>query len=319
MGKRVAELVEAVQRKDVRSIAQLISLAENGSPIILPTMRALYREVGKAMTVGLTGPTGVGKSCLVDRLISAYRHAGKSVAVIAVDPSSAQTGGAILGDRIRMQKHAGDPGVFIRSMASRQHIGGLASATGDALTILDAAGWDVILVETVGIGQTETEVARTVQTCVLVLAPNTGDDMQRLKCGIMEVADIFVVNKTDMDGADLVIDDLKRTLGSPASDRRQKSVLACSALRSEGIDELVAAIREHHQYLCERDLLGQVLERRITNQILSIAQSRIGTMVAPVLRSSSTLEEYVKRVLEGNTDPVSAGEEIAQRLLSRRW
>jgi len=319
MGKKVDELLDAIQQKNVRLTAQLITLAEDGSSNILPTMRELYRHVGNAMIIGLTGPTGVGKSCLVDRLISAYRRAGKSVAVIAVDPSSAQTGGAILGDRIRMQEHAGDPEVFIRSMASRHHMGGLAAATGDALTILDAAGWDVVLVETVGIGQTEIEVAKAVHTCVLVLAPNTGDDMQRMKCGIMEVADIFVVNKTDMGGADLVINDLQRTVRPAGSEENQRSVVACSALRAEGIEELVAAIGEHHQYLCEHDLLRQVLQRRITNQILSIAQSRIGTMLAPVLGSSSTLEQYVKQVLKGDTDPVSAGEEIAQRLLVRRW
>ena len=319
MGKEAHELLEAIQQKDVRSVARFITLAENGSPAILPILRTLYPRVGKAMIVGVTGPTGVGKSCLVDRLISAYRRAGKSVAVIAVDPSSALTGGAILGDRIRMQEHANDPGVFIRSMASRQHTGGLTAATGDTVTILDATGWDVVLVETVGVGQTEIEVAKTVQTCVLVLAPNTGDDMQRMKCGIMEVADIFVVNKTDMAGTDMVINDLQHTLGSPASERKHKSVVACSALRAEGIDELVSAIRDHHLYLCEHDLLGQVLQRRIADQILSIAQSRIGTMLAPVLGSSSTLEQYVTQVLKGDTDPVSAGEEIAQRLLAGRW
>jgi LAO/AO transport system kinase len=319
MGKKVDELLDAIQQKNVRLTAKLITLAEDGSSNILPTMRELYRHVGNAMIIGLTGPTGVGKSCLVDRLISAYRRAGKFVAVIAVDPSSAQTGGAILGDRIRMQEHAGDPAVFIRSMASRHHVGGLAAATGDALTILDAAGWDVILVETVGIGQTEIEVARTVQTCVLVLAPNTGDDMQRMKCGIMEVADIFVVNKADMGGADLVTGDLQRSLGSPASEWNRKKVVACSALRSEGIEDLVAAVGEHHEHLREHGLLGQMLERRIADQILSIAQSRIGTMLAPVLGSSSTLEHYVERVLKGEADPVSAGEEIAQLVLAGRW
>jgi len=314
----VKVLIEGVKKTDVRSIARLITLVENGSRAVLPAMRQLYPLGGSARVVGVTGPTGVGKSCLVDCLIGTYRRAGKSVGVIAVDPSSPFTGGAILGDRIRMQEHADDPGVFIRSMASRRHQGGLAAATSDAVTILDAAGWNVILLETVGIGQIEVEVSTSAQTSVLVLAPNTGDEMQRMKAGIMEIADIFVVNKADMGGADIVEKDLQQLLDSMSSRTKQSSVVACSATRSEGIDELVRAISEHHQYLSEHDLLKQAVVKRVRSQVLSVAQSTIEEMLTSASASSTTLDRCVERVLKGETDPVTAGEELARQLPAER-
>jgi LAO/AO transport system kinase len=213
-----------------------------------------------------------------------------------------------------MQDRAVDPAVFIRSMASRRHLGGLAAATSDAVTILDAAGWDVILLETVGIGQVEVEVSTTAQTCLLVLTPNTGDEMQRMKAGIMEIADIFVVNKADMSGADLVQRDLQHLLGSMSPREKQREVVTCSATRSEGIDELLRAISEHHQYLREHDLLKQSVAKRVRSQVLSVAQSKIKEMLASALESSATLDHYVERVLRGKTDPVTAGEELARRL-----
>jgi len=281
-------------------------------------MRQLYPLTGRARVVGVTGPTGVGKSCLVDCLIGAYRRAGKSVAVIAVDPSSPFSGGAILGDRIRMQDCAVDPGVFIRSMASRLHAGGLAAATADAVTILDAAGWSVILLETVGIGQVEVEVSTTAQTCMLVLTPNTGDEMQRMKAGIMEIADIFVVNKADMPGADLVQRDLQQLLDSMSPQEKHREVVRCSATRSEGIDELLRALSEHDQYLREHDLLKQSVARRVRSQVLSVAQSKLKAMLASAVESSQTLDRYVERVLKGETDPITAGEELAQHLSAER-
>lgn len=318
MDKTINELLDGVHRADVRSVARLITLAENGSRAILPAMRELYPLAGQARVVGVTGPTGVGKSCLVDCLIGAYRQAGKSVAVIAVDPSSPYTGGAILGDRIRMQERAVDPGTFIRSMASRRHLGGLAAATADAVTILDAAGWNLILLETVGIGQAEVEVSTTAQTCLLVLTPNTGDEMQRMKSGIMEIADIFVVNKADTGGADLVKRDIQELVDSMSTRGKPCSLVTCSATRSEGIDELLQAISGHYQYLCDHHLLKQAVVKRVRSQVLSVAQSKIKEMLDSVLESSASLDHYVERVLKGESDPVTAGEELARRLLRER-
>lgn len=316
MDRPIDDLLDAVKRGETRALARLITLVESGSREALPAVREFYSRAGRARVIGVTGPSGVGKSCLTDCLIAACRREGQSVAVLAVDPSSPYTGGAILGDRVRMQRHATDPRVFIRSMASGDRLGGLAAATCDAVTILDAAGWDIVLIETVGIGQVEVEVSSTAQTCVLVLAPNTGDDMQRMKSGVMEVADIFVVNKGDMTGADMVLDDLQRTLGTGNVKTWQRRIVKCSALRAEGIDELVAALSDHFKYLQEHELLKRILEKRVRRHVMSVVHSRVSTVLDDRVESGRILDEWVERVLNGEMDPLTAGQELAQRFVA---
>ncbi len=243
---RIAELAERIGAGDVRALARGISLVEENHPSAPELLRALYPRTGRAVTIGITGFPGAGKSSLVDRLVEAYRARGKTVGVIAVDPSSAFSGGAILGDRVRMMRHSGDPGVFIRSMATRGFLGGLSRATGDVLDLLDAFGRDVIIVETVGVGQDEIDVTRLADSVLVVLVPGMGDDIQAIKAGILEIADQFVVNKADRDGADKLVGELEQMLRLSLDDGRPRPpVLKTIATRGEGIDELVAAIEEH--------------------------------------------------------------------------
>src|SRR5690606_37349933 len=211
-GGRVAQLVAAARSGDPRAVARLITLVESNGPEVVELAAALAPHTGRAEVVGLTGAPGVGKSTTTSELVRALRAQGKRVGVLAVDPSSPFTGGAILGDRVRMQSHATDPGVYIRSMSSRGHLGGLAAATPQAVRVLDAAGCDVILVETVGVGQAEVEVASLADTTLVLLAPGMGDGIQAAKAGILEIADVLVVNKADRDGARTVVRDLKRAL-----------------------------------------------------------------------------------------------------------
>jgi LAO/AO transport system kinase len=238
----VTLLADSVLRGEPRNLARALSVVENRRPGHLELLADLYRRAGKARTIGITGPPGAGKSTLVDRLIRHYRGAGQRVGVVAVDPSSAFSGGAILGDRIRMQDWATDPGVFIRSMATRGHMGGLAAATGDALTVLDAAGFDVLLVETVGVGQDEVDVVREADAVVLVLVPGLGDDVQALKAGVMEIADIFVVNKADREGAERLERELAQLLSLTPDGIPRPPVVKTVASTGQGITELAQAL-----------------------------------------------------------------------------
>ncbi len=235
-----AALAQRVRAREVRGISRLITLLESGDPIGYQTLAALAPRGQHALIVGVTGYPGAGKSTLIDQLAAAYRRAGMTVGILAVDPSSPITGGAILGDRIRMQDHAMDPGVFIRSMGTRGHHGGLATSTKDAVRVLEAAGYDVILVETVGVGQDDVEVAGAVQTVVAVVAPGLGDEVQALKSGLLEVAHIVVVNKGDLDGADVTMRDLQEWI---------PTVIRTVALKGTGVEELVQAIADHQKTL----------------------------------------------------------------------
>jgi len=213
-------LADRVLAGDPRALARALSLVEDESPAAAALMAALYPRTGRAWTLGVTGPPGAGKSTLVDQVARALRARGVSVGIIAVDPTSPFTGGAILGDRVRMQAHAGDAGVFIRSMATRGHLGGLAGATADAALLLDAAGRECVIIETVGVGQAEVDIVRTADVCVVVLVPGTGDEVQALKAGIMEIADLFVVNKSDREGADRMVAAVETVLGLAPAWRR---------------------------------------------------------------------------------------------------
>jgi len=279
-------------------------------------MALLAPRAGHARVIGLTGSPGVGKSTSTSALIAAYRRRGMRVGVLAVDPSSPFSGGALLGDRVRMQEHATDDGVFIRSMASRGHLGGLSWATPQALRVLSAAGCDVVLVETVGVGQAEVEVAALADTTLVLLAPGMGDGIQAAKAGILEVADVFVVNKADRDGADTVVRDLRAMLS--LGDRRTDDgwrvpIVKTVAARGEGADEVVEAIEKHGQWLVDT---GRLAERRVARAAdeveaiaLTVLRSRMGD-----LRGGDALSALASRVVDGTLDPYSAADELVGSL-----
>jgi LAO/AO transport system kinase len=313
----VAELVRRASDGEARAVARLISLVENDSPALREVAAALAPLGGHAQVVGLTGSPGVGKSTSTSALVTALRAAGKRVGVLAVDPSSPFSGGALLGDRVRMQDHATDPEVFIRSMASRGQLGGLSAAVPQALRVLDAAHCDVVLVETVGVGQAEVEVASLADTTLLVLAPGFGDGIQAAKAGIIEIADVFVVNKADRDGADQVARELKhmQSLGgrhsAPGSWR--PPIVKTVAARGEGIEELMAAIEKHRGWMDEHDELERRRQGRAAAEIEALALGTVKERFAAV-HGSAALASAAARVVAGQTDPYSAAEALVASL-----
>ncbi|WP_434439529.1 methylmalonyl Co-A mutase-associated GTPase MeaB [Lentzea sp. E54] len=301
----VKGLVDRARDGEPRAVARLISLVEQGSAQLPQVAAALAPHTGHARVIGLTGAPGVGKSTSTNALVRAFREEGKRVAVIAVDPSSPFSGGALLGDRVRMGDHATDPGVFIRSMATRGHLGGLSWATPQALRVLDAAGFDVILVETVGVGQSEVEIVALADTTLVLLAPGMGDGIQAAKAGILEIADVFVVNKADRDGADQTARDLKYMISLGRRDRSgplwRPPVVKTVAARMEGVDRVVGAIAEHQSWMAEHGELEERRLRRAGAEIEAIAVERVRTRFAPV-------DQLAKRVVEGELDPFAAAE-----------
>jgi LAO/AO transport system kinase len=313
----VAELVERARQADTRAVARLISLVENDSPALRDVAAALAPHGGHSQVVGLTGSPGVGKSTSTSALVAALRADDKRVGVLAVDPSSPFSGGALLGDRVRMQEHATDDGVFIRSMASRGQLGGLSAAVPQALRVLDAAGCDVVIVETVGVGQAEVEIASLADTTVVLLAPGMGDGIQAAKAGILEIADIFVVNKADRDGADQVARDLRYMLSlggrHSAEGAWRPPIVKTVASRAEGIDEVVAAIEKHRYWMQRHDELDRRRENRAASEIEAIAVGEVRQRFAAV-HGSAALGAAAKRVVSGETDPYSAAEGLIASL-----
>jgi LAO/AO transport system kinase len=313
----VGSLVERAQSGDARAVARLISLVENDSPALREAAAALAPYGGHSQVVGLTGSPGVGKSTTTSALVRALRAADKRVGVLAVDPSSPFSGGALLGDRIRMQDHATDEGVFIRSMASRGQLGGLSAAVPQALRVLDAARCDVVLVETVGVGQAEVEIASLADTTIVLLAPGMGDGIQAAKAGILEVADVFVVNKADRDGADQVVRDLKHMLGlggrhSEAGAWRP-SIVKTVAARGEGVDDLITAIEKHRVWMDRHGELERRRANRAATEIEAIALGEVRQRIAQV-HGSAALGAAAKRVVAGETDPYTAAEDLVASL-----
>jgi len=313
----VPTLVERARAGDPRSVARLISLVEDASPALREVAAALAPHAGRARVIGLTGSPGVGKSTSTSVLVSALRKQGSRVGVLAVDPSSPFSGGALLGDRVRMQEHATDTGVFIRSMASRGHLGGLAWATPQAVRVLDAAGCDVVLVETVGVGQAEVQVASTADTTLVLLAPGMGDGIQAAKAGILEVADVLVVNKADRDGADQAVRDLRamQALGGRHSEPGawRPPIVRTVAARGEGIEDVLAALDKHAEWLAPS---GEGDRRRLARaaaEVEAIAlvalRERIGD-----LHGSAALDTLAARVVAGDLDPYAAADDLVETL-----
>ncbi len=296
-------------------MARLVSLVEGGSPQLRDVMAALAPYTGNAHVVGLTGSPGVGKSTATSALVKELRAEGKRVGVLAVDPSSPFSGGALLGDRVRMGDHALDEGVYIRSMASRGHLGGLAWTTPQALRVLDAAGFDVVLVETVGVGQSEVEVAGLADTTVVLLAPGMGDGIQAAKAGILEIGDVFVVNKADREGADQTRRDLRSmiALSSGGSERRDGSwkppIVSTVARAGTGLDELAAALAEHRAWLDESGELTRRRTRRARDEIEAIALTALRTRWGDVGRHAD-LDELAASVAAGESDPYTAADRL---------
>jgi LAO/AO transport system kinase len=309
--------VAAARDGDPRALARLITLVENDDPALPELAALLAPHTGDAQVIGLTGSPGVGKSTTTNELVRALRARGHRVGVLAVDPSSPFTGGAILGDRVRMQDHATDAGVYIRSMSSRGHLGGLAAATPQAVRVLEGAGCDVVLVETVGVGQAEVEVASLADTTLVLLAPGMGDAIQAVKAGILEIADVFVVNKADRDGADATYRDIQGMigLGERAPGQWRPQVLRAVAAKGEGIDEILAAVDKHRQWLVSHGELRRRREARAAAEVEAIALAALRAKMGS-LRDGTTLPALASAVADGALDPYAAARQLLAGLSS---
>ncbi|WP_232664212.1 methylmalonyl Co-A mutase-associated GTPase MeaB [Pseudonocardia sp. TRM90224] len=311
----IADLVERARRGEPLAVSRLLSLVDSeASQQLREVASALAQHTGHAHVVGLTGPPGVGKSTTTSALVTALRAQGRRVGVLAVDPSSPFSGGALLGDRVRMAEHATDDGVFIRSMAARGHLGGLAWATPQALRVLDAAGCDVVLIETVGVGQSEIEVVALADTTVVLLAPGAGDGVQAAKAGILEVADVFVVNKADRDGAAQTVRDLRHMLSYGGEERGWRiPVVRTIAARGEGIDDVLTALDEHRAWLDSSGERERGRLARAAAEIEAITLAEVRARIGDV-RGVGGLPELAKRVVAGDIDPYAAADELASGL-----
>ncbi|MHB8894231.1 MAG: methylmalonyl Co-A mutase-associated GTPase MeaB [Candidatus Geothermincolia bacterium] len=317
MSADVGDLYDRLLGGDRRAAARLISMVENGDPGAREVLKKLHRHSGKAHIIGLTGSPGGGKSTLACRLAKGYREQGLTVGIICVDPTSPFTGGALLGDRVRMQELSGDPEVFIRSMGSRGALGGLSLATNDVINILDAFGKDYIIVETVGAGQVEIEIVKYAHTCIVVTMPGAGDEIQAIKAGILEIGDIFVVNKADRDGALRTVADLEMMVDIKPGDGEKAwrpPVIPTVALEDEGVDELTGAIARHRQFLVDSGLLAEKTEGRMRAELLGILNLRVTEAAAEALKPGGVGAGLVERMLARELDPHSAADELGRVL-----
>jgi LAO/AO transport system kinase len=309
----IDDLVGRAREGQPRAVARLLSLVEDAHPQLRDVVRALTPYTGNAEVIGLTGPPGVGKSTSTSMLLGALRERGKRVGVLAIDPSSPFSGGALLGDRIRMTEHATDPGVFIRSMATRGHLGGLAWATPQSVRVLDAAGFDVVLIETVGVGQSEVDIVQLADTTVVLLAPGMGDGIQAAKAGILEIADVFVVNKADRDGAENTVRDLKNMISLSRRELRGRSwrqpIVRTVASQGEGAEDVLQALAEHRAWLESEGELTARRQARAKAEVEAIALKRVRAELAD-LHGGEALELLTKRVADRELDPYSAADEL---------
>jgi LAO/AO transport system kinase len=309
-------LTERVLRGDPRAVARAISLIEDESPLGADLVRSIFAQTGRAYLVGVTGSPGAGKSTLVDRLIAELRRAGKTVGVIAVDPTSSFTGGAILGDRVRMQAHAADAGVFIRSMATRGNLGGLARASSDAALVLDASGKDVVLIETVGVGQDEVDIVRTADISIVTLVPGAGDEVQALKAGIMEIADIFVINKADREGADRTAASVEAmlSLDSYTGGRWRPPIVKTEATTGKGVPELVAEIERFRAHTAAT--LGDRRRARAEFRVQELLAHRFVQHVHDHVLDAGEFQRLLDRIASRDTDPYTAVDGLIARALT---
>jgi LAO/AO transport system kinase len=313
MGKplaKVEEIAKGVLAGDRRSIAKAITIAENDTADAKKLIVLIYPHTGKAHIIGLTGPGGSGKSTLIEKIVREYRRRGKTVGVVAVDPTSPFSGGAFLGDRIRMQELSTDEGVFIRSMATRNYPGGIAKATKDAVKILDASGKDIVIVETVGAGQSEVEIIKVAQTIVVIHAPGLGDEIQAIKAGLMEIADIFVVNKADRENADKTAMDIQAIIQlNNKAVTWKPPIIKTVALTGEGVSQLIEKIEEHTRCL-EREAGGKRSLGRAEAELSEAIKERVTSSVIEKLKREGEFEELLQKIMKREIDPASAAEKL---------
>jgi LAO/AO transport system kinase len=307
-------LAAAVREGDRRALARAITLVENGDQLAYDVVRAVYPETGAAYVVGVTGPPGVGKSSLIAALVRQIRAADKTVGVISVDPSSPFTQGALLGDRIRLTEHFLDPGVFIRSMGTRGHLGGLAEATLQALLVLDAAGKDIVFVETVGTGQSEVEVIGIADTVLLVLMPGSGDSIQALKAGIMEIPDVIAINKKDHPAAKTMLNEVRSILTLDKERAWKPPIVLTEAVSDEGVSDLWGKIEEHRAFLDEEGVLDERRRKNLAGEVFAVASARAKTYLQRAVEDDPELRRLLDEVQQRELDPLTAVREIMEKV-----
>jgi LAO/AO transport system kinase len=307
-------LAEGVRAADRRALARAITLVENSDPLAYELVREVYGDTGRAYAVGVTGPPGVGKSSLISALVRHVRSGGHSVGVISVDPSSPFSQGALLGDRIRLADHFLDPEVYIRSMGTRGHLGGVAEATLQAMLILDAAGKNLLFLETVGTGQSEVEVAGIADTVLLVLMPGSGDSIQALKAGIMEIPDVIAINKRDHPAAKTMLNEVRSILSLGHDEAWRPPIVLTEALREEGIDELWAKIEDHRAHLESDGLLAERRRRNLAGEVFSVASARAKTHLQRAVEDDAELRRLLDAVQNRDLDPLTAVREIMEKV-----
>jgi LAO/AO transport system kinase len=305
------DIVEKVLGGDVRAAARLMTWVENRRDEAIPALKRLYAHTGRAAVVGVTGPPGSGKSTLVDRLAGEFRRLGQSVGIVAVDPSSPFSGGAILADRVRMQRHSLDGSIFIRSMANRGHLGGLSRTTNDVVDVMDAMGKEVILVETVGVGQDEIDIVRTAHTCLVIAVPGLGDDIQAIKAGIMEIGDLFVVNKADREGAERTFAEIEAIIRQNRTGNGWRPrIFKTMAVKNEGIDELARGIQEHQRFLLAAEGRRRKGRERSESMLWALLSERLLLRVKERVAVGGAFEDLIEQVSTRQIDPYTAVEQL---------